>query len=69
MIRAGVGTEARRSALMQLTPEDVGLKGEGRRGKLNHFKVAVVSEGSGTQFFSTTFVNGPRAKCCAGPSR
>ena len=56
MIRAGAGTEARRSALMQLTPEDVGLKGEGHERVLNHFKVAVLSDGSGTQFFSTTFV-------------
>ena len=56
MIRAGAGTEARRSALMQLTPEDAGLKGEGHERVLNYFKVAVLSEGSGTQFFSTTFV-------------
>jgi hypothetical protein len=56
MIRAGVGTEARRSALMQLTPEEVGLKGEGQERVLNHFMVAVLSDGSGTQFFSTTFV-------------
>ncbi len=56
MIRAGAGTEARRTALMQLTPEDVGLKGEGEERVLNYFKVAVLSEGSGTQFFSTTFV-------------
>ena len=56
MIRAGAGTEARRSALMQLTPEDVGLKGEGQDRVLNYFKVAVLSDGSGTQFFSTTFV-------------
>ena len=56
LIRAGAGTEARRSALMQLTPEDVGLKGEGHERVVNYFKVAVLSEGSGTQFFSTTFV-------------
>ena len=56
LIKAGAGTEARRSALMQLTPEDVGLKGDGQERVLNHFKVAVLSEGSGVQFFSTTFV-------------
>ena len=28
-IRAGMGTEARRSALMQMVPEDVGLKSDG----------------------------------------
>ena len=41
MIRAGAGTEARRSALMQLTPEDVGLKGEG------HERVAELLQGRG----------------------
>jgi hypothetical protein len=56
LIRAGAGTEARGSALMQLTPEDVGLKGEGQARVLNHFKVTVLAEGSGVQFFSTTFV-------------
>ena len=56
IIRAGAGTEASRSALMQITPEDVGLKGDGDERVVNHFKVAVLSEGSGTQFFSTTFV-------------
>jgi hypothetical protein len=56
LIRAGAGTEARRSALMQMVPEDVGLKGEGEERILNHFKVSVLSDGSGVQFFSTTFV-------------
>ncbi len=55
-IRAGMGTEARRSALMQMVPEDVGLKSEGDDRILNHFKVTVMSEGAGVQFFSTTFV-------------
>ncbi len=53
---AGAGTEARRSALMRLTPADVGLKDDGDSGVLNDFKVTVLSEGSGVQFFSTTFV-------------
>jgi hypothetical protein len=53
---AGAGTEARRSALMRLEPGDVGLPGDGEHALLNHFKVAVLSEGSGVQFFSTTFV-------------
>ena len=56
LIRAGAGTEERRSALMRLSPEDVGLKGEEHERVVNYFKVAVLSEGSGTQFFSTTFV-------------
>ena len=56
MIAAGAGTEAKRSALMRLSPEDVGLKGEGQERVRNHFRVTVLSEGSGVQFFSTTFV-------------
>ena len=56
LMLAGAGTEARRSALMRLRPEDVGLKDDGDSGVLNHFKVTVLSEGSGVQFFSTTFV-------------
>ena len=56
MIQAGAGTEARRSALMQMAPEDLGLKGEAHERVLNYFKVTLLSEGSGVQFFSTTFV-------------
>src|SRR5918999_6500547 len=56
LIAAGAGTEARRSALMKLTPADLGLSGGGADAVFNHFKVTVLSEGSGVQFFSTTFV-------------
>jgi hypothetical protein len=56
MMRAGLGTEAQGSGLMRLRPEDVGLKGDGVDSVLNHFKVSVLSDGSGVQFFSTTFV-------------
>lgn len=56
LMAAGAGTEARRSALMKLTPADLGLKGDGAEAVRNHFKVTVLSEGSGVQFFSTTFV-------------
>jgi hypothetical protein len=55
-IRAGLGTEARRSALAQMVPEDAGLKSEGDQRILDHFKITLMSEGSGVQFFSTTFV-------------
>jgi len=41
---------------MQMRPEDLGLKGEGDERVLNYFKVTLLSEGSGVQFFSTTFV-------------
>jgi hypothetical protein len=56
MIRAGVGTEAQRSELMRLRPHDVGLTDPGANTVLSHFTVSVLSEGSGAQFFSTTFV-------------
>jgi hypothetical protein len=56
MIVAGAGVEARRTALMKLTPEDVGLTGDADEAVRNHFKVTLMSEGSGVQFFSTTFV-------------
>jgi hypothetical protein len=56
MLLAGAGTEARRSALMQMSPDDLGLKGDGPQRVLNYFKVTLLSEGSGVQFFSTTFV-------------
>jgi hypothetical protein len=56
MMRAGLATEAQRSELMRLRPQDVGLTGAGADTVLNHFTVSVLSEGSGAQFFSTTFV-------------
>jgi hypothetical protein len=56
LTQAGAGTEARGSALMRLRPEDVGLPGAGADAVLSHFKVSLVAEGSGVQFFSTTFV-------------
>jgi hypothetical protein len=56
MIGAGLGTEAQRSELMRLRPQDVGLIDAGANTMLTHFTVSVLSEGSGAQFFSTTFV-------------
>jgi len=56
LLMAGEGTEARRSALMRLKPADFGLNPAGQDAVSEHFKVSVLSEGSGTQFFSTTFV-------------
>jgi hypothetical protein len=52
----GQGTESRRSGLARLGPEDFGLDASGKNAVSNHFKVSVLSEGSGTQFFSTSFV-------------
>jgi hypothetical protein len=52
----GAGPEALRTMLAALRPEDLGLNGEGTSGVLNHFQISVLTEGSGTQLFSTTFV-------------
>ena len=39
-----------------MRPEDVGLQGTGAAAVLNHFQLSLLTEGSGTQIFSTTFV-------------
>lgn len=49
---SGTGSEALRTALAKVRPEEVGLQ----PGVLNHFQLSLLSEGSGTQIFSTTFV-------------
>jgi hypothetical protein len=50
------GPELVRTMLAQMRPEDLGLSGEGDKAVLNRFQVSVLTEGSGTQLFSTTFV-------------
>lgn len=50
------GPEAVRTMLAQMRPEELGLAGEGEKAVLNRFQVSVLTEGSGTQLFSTTFV-------------
>jgi hypothetical protein len=47
-----MGPEALVTALAQMQPDDLGLKGD----VLNHFQVDLLTQGSGTQVFSTTFV-------------
>jgi hypothetical protein len=39
-----------------MKPEELGLSGESGEAILNRFRVSVLTEGSGTQLFSTTFV-------------
>ena len=53
---SSMGSEALRSALARMRPEDVGLPGDGEHAVLNHFQLSLLTEGSGTQIFSTTFV-------------
>ena len=49
---SGVASEALRTTLAQIRPEDLGLS----RGVLHHFELNLLTEGAGTQVFSTTFV-------------
>ena len=49
------GPEALRSLLAQMRPEDLGFSKSPADAILNRFKVALLTEGSGTQIFSTTF--------------
>ncbi len=52
---SGMGPEAFRSMLAKLRPEGLG-PGTADDGVLSRFQVSVLTEGSGTQVFSTTFV-------------
>jgi hypothetical protein len=52
----GGGPEVLRTLLAQMKPEELGLKSGGNEAILNRFRVSVLTEGSGTQLFSTTFV-------------
>ncbi|MBW4028634.1 MAG: hypothetical protein HIU93_14760 [Acidobacteria bacterium] len=55
------GPEALRTLLAAMRPEDIGLRSESASpdfssGILNHFQLSLLTEGSGTQIFATTFV-------------
>jgi len=57
VIRSGSGgPEILHSLMVQLTPEEIGLNGTGKEAVLNHFLTDVLAQGSGTQVFSTSFV-------------
>ena len=51
-----LGPEALRSMLAGMRPEELGLKDNANSTVLSHFQVSLLTEGSGTQIFSTTFV-------------
>jgi hypothetical protein len=51
--RPGMGPEALRTLLAQLRPADLGLNSSGP--VLDRFQLKLLTEGSGTQIFSTTF--------------
>jgi hypothetical protein len=52
--RPGMGPEALRTLLAQMRPADLGL-GKSGDAVLDRFQVKLLTEGSGTQIFSTTF--------------
>jgi hypothetical protein len=52
--RPGMGPEALRTVLAQMRPADLGL-GKAGDAVLDRFQVKLLTEGSGTQVFSTTF--------------
>ena len=52
--RPGMGPEELRTHLAQLTPADLGMSSS-TDPVLNYFELKVLTEGSGTQIFSTTF--------------
>jgi hypothetical protein len=57
VVRSGSGgPEMLHSLMVQLTPEEIGLNGAGKEAVLNHFVTDVLAQGSGTQVFSTSFV-------------
>jgi hypothetical protein len=56
--RAGLGPEELRTHMARLTPSDLGMSartGSSEDEVLNRFQLKVLTEGSGTQIFSTTF--------------
>jgi hypothetical protein len=50
------GAEALRSLLARMRPEDLEMQKEGTDPVLNRFQVSLLTEGAGTQIYSTTFV-------------
>jgi hypothetical protein len=52
--RPGMGPEALRTILARMRPADIGLGSSGNA-TLDHFQLKLLTEGSGTQIFSTTF--------------
>jgi len=57
------GAEELRSKLARLKPEDIGFSTDPADALLNHFQLSVLTEGSGTQIFSTTFVQWAAREC------
>lgn len=56
MATPGTGPEMARTRMAELSPADLGLNRSGNNAVMDHFVVSVLTEGSGTQIFSTTWV-------------
>lgn len=50
------GAELMETTISRISPEELGLTGTARDHVLDHFQVSLLTQGSGTQIFSTTFV-------------
>ncbi len=50
------GAEALHTMLARIGPEDLGMSGSAADAVLDRFQVSLLTEGSGTQIYSTTFV-------------
>jgi len=53
---SGMGSEALRTRLAAMEPADIGLSATGGDAAATWFQLSLLSEGSGTQIFSTSFV-------------
>lgn len=57
VIQSGTGgPELLQTTLARISPEALGMNSAARDAVLDHFQVSLLTEGSGTQIFSTTFV-------------
>ena len=54
IVKPGMGPEELRTHMARLSPADLGITGKGDE-VMNRFEVKLLTEGSGTQIFSTTF--------------
>jgi len=63
MNTGGMGPEEMRSLLARLRPDEIGLSDLGEEGVLNRFQLSLLTEGSGTQIFATTFVQWAAREC------
>jgi len=59
----GGGPEALRTLMMHLQPKELGFTSANDDPLLTHFQLSLLTEGSGTQIFSTTFVQWAAREC------